>query len=549
MQVHRSEVNFAVKLVSSGTEHLAAVTNAGDVFIWTCRSPHARPTTEQLSKKPSNTNVKKTIISTPKCIWTVRKAHLAAVDASIGQHGEIIICTLSGLVFVGRPEQQGYKFTRIPSIQRCIRVCANASGAFAAIRSEYQLQPITNIPNSTLVNDMMGALPHSRASLWLKQEHQRIEALEIADLNKLTSKYSKYQSNSNQPDTKDLKDFNDEKSVLLEYYQDLKNACVDEAWRRSDQLAIHDTTLDIILVIGERRLYCHSSILRCRSKVFKQLVKCQDRLLGGDMKVTLNKRQQDQKIEICIENCHIASVLLLLDYIYTDEYQHPMSMRFELPHLSSVRLLTPSGAKTIQKHLVTLAKIFHIPDLIVTAQENYYRKTDSMQESLGHLLKKAKGTNVVIQSQNDDLDTKCHEVILRQRCPYFGEILKAGTIWVQDRRDQDHVQINLDHIPKEILDVIIQYIYTDEDGATLFADIEKDKEEQMMYFLLTLLCEADFLLLHRLKSIVENALVRFIKLRSAAVIFEYADIYLAESLKDRCLHFISVNLPAFLGSR
>lgn len=523
-----------MKLISSGSEYLGAVTNAGDVFIWTCQSPPIR----QSGKKFTGN----TTVSTPKRVWTVRKPHLAAVDASIGQHGEVVICTLSGHVFIGRPESNGYKFNQVPSIQRCIQVCANSSGAFAAIRSEYQLQPITNIPSSTLVPDMVSSLPHIEASIWLKNELDKHKKNEIMSMKNILDKYTK--SNSSRVDVNDTAEYEAERETVRKIYNEIRMNCIDDAWKRSDGLAYGDSTLDIILAVDGKNIYCHSTILRCRSDMFKRLVKCKDR--GNDIKIHLNKR--DGKIEIQIDHCQLAAVLLLLDFMYTDEYQHPMSLRFEMPVLSSMHA---SNAKNIQRDLLALAKIFHIPNLIATAQENYYRKTCSLQGDLKQLLEKRNGTDVIIKTSEENEETTCHQIILRQRCDYFGNILKAGSVWVQDRMEKADgcIQVNLDHISKQVMDTIIQYIYTDEDGSSLFNHIEKDKEESMMYFLLSILCEADALLLTRLKTITESALVRFIKLRSAAIIFEYADAYLAESLKESCLQFISVNLPAFLGSR
>lgn len=559
VQVHRSEINFAVQLVGSGTEHLAAVTNAGDVFIWTCRSPHARQSEQtqqhagRKSSQAGNTGARQTIISTPKRIWTARKAHLAAIDASIGQHGEIVICTLSGHVFIGRPENNGYKFNQISSIQRCIRVCANSSGAFAAIRSEYQLRPLSDVPASTLVQDMISSLPHIRASKWLETELKKIDTSEAIDMAKLTSKYQKY-TNSTQIDEKDALDLNKERIFVKEKYDAVKSKCVHRAWSYSDSLAAEDSTLDIVLVVGDRELHCHSSVLRCRSEVFKRLIKCKDRLFDQDIKVRVSKRDKDNRIGLEIEHCQITSVLLLLDFIYSDQYQHPMSMRFEPPALSSLQDMMPSTLKTIQKDLLVLAKIFHIPNLIATAQENYFRKIPSIQEDLQTLLIKGSGTDVTLKTKEEDSTIKCHELILRQRCPFFGKLFDTGSVWVSNRRknfsdeDDGHTTVNLEHIPKEILDIVIRYIYADEDGSSLFDNIAKEREESMMQFLINLLCEADYLLLNRLKAIVEDALIRFIKLKSAATIFECADIYLADTLKEKCLQFISVNLPAFLGT-
>ncbi|KAI9344772.1 hypothetical protein BD770DRAFT_414187 [Pilaira anomala] len=589
IQIHRSELNFAVKLLGSGTEYLGAVTNAGDVFVWSCRSSHPTHLDQQQHntttstgsaggagggghhKKGIDNNRSKTIVSTPKRIWAAHQPHLAAIDASLGQNGELIICTVSGHVLIGRSESNGYKFHQVPTIQRCVQVCANSSGAFAAIRSEYQLNPITDLPPSTLSHDLYSALPHVSVSDWVKNEFKRHALNQKFDMKRALERFSKYNSH-HVVASEDMHGYDVELNTIRENYDALRAASIDEAWVRADSLGQVDPTLDIVLVVEGRNIYCHSSILRCRSEVFKQLVKSKDKSLGGDIKIHLHKRVSSSsdatttttRIEIQIQHCQLSSVLLLLEFIYTDQYAHPMTLAFQVPILASFSSSKGNhhhhhhhhtcNPKSIQKDLIALAKIFYIPNLITTAQENYYRKTTSLERDLKYLLEKKKGTDIVVRTK-DGTVIKCHEIVLRQRCPFFGNILKPGSVWVQNRREnphaivvEGHIEVNLEHVSTEIMDTILKYIYMDDNHASLFDSIEKDREESMMYFLLNLLCESDALLLTRLKAITESALLRFVKLRSATVIFEYADIYLAESLKKSCLEFISVNLPTFLSS-
>jgi hypothetical protein len=482
-------------------------------------------------KKPSAT-----VVSAPKRIWTLNKAHLAAVDASIGQHGEIIVCTVSGHVFIGRSEPNGYKFNQMPRLQRCIRVCANSSGAFAAIRSEYVLPSSVNILPSTLEHDLSTCLPYKLVTNQLQGELREIKqtmALEVIEQKK----------------TADDDALLTKQEATTRYkYNKLMLTAVESAWHRINLISKKDQTLDIIFVVDGRSVYCHSSIVRCRSRLFTQLIQCADRSMEGHLKVKL-KKQSDGRIQIHIQHCQLASLLLLLDYIYTDRYQHPMKAFFQPPPLCFADLDASPCVKEIQKDLVALSKLFHLPQLTSSAQSSFsHTPVPTLMDDLNSLLEKEKSADVMLQAK-DGAELKCHEVILRQRCPFFANIFKPESVWLLNRRPKDGlVKINLDHISVEILTVLIRYIYLDQDGSILFDDIEKDREESMVQFLLEFLCEADALLLDRLKTITESVLVRFIKLRSATTIFEHADVYLADSLKKACLQFISVNLPAFLDS-
>ena len=81
--------------------------------------------------------------------------------------GSIIICTESGHVFVrSRNLKAGqgssaktFKFQRIPYVQRVIRVCANATGAFAALRDDFRPAEVKVVGNR-LPQDLAGVQPY-----------------------------------------------------------------------------------------------------------------------------------------------------------------------------------------------------------------------------------------------------------------------------------------------------------------------------------------------------------------------------------------------------
>ncbi|KAL9549463.1 hypothetical protein MBANPS3_005191 [Mucor bainieri] len=561
MTVHRSEPTFMVKLVASGTEHLGAVSSTGDVFTWTCRSSQSRHSVDASSirsHKQTQTTTTTTLVSTPKRIWTrFNKPHLAAVDASLGQHGEMLVCTVSGHVFKGNHTD---KFSQIPQLQRCIRVCANASGAFAAIRSEYVLPPITHIAASTLEHDLSSALPHMETA---KAFHTQLSSLMQDMAMECHQQVQKYKVGADVDQDLVL----EQQQATRAKYSQLIGSAVDQAWQRIDQLGVQDPSLDVVFCVDKRQVYCHSALVRCRSNMFNQLVKCADRrspsIMNG-MTIQLEKRASDDddddgRIMIHMEQCQLAAILLLLDYMYTDTYQHPMKAYFQIPDLCFKDLdsftdtkAVQASAHLIQRDLVTLATVFQLPQLLSSAQQSFsHAPVPTLRDHLSLMLSKAKGTDVAIATRDESQLSTYHQVILRQRCPYFKNLLQPGSVWIQQRSAETGdkcIQVNLKHIPKAMMDTMIQYIYVDQDKTTLFNSIQQDKEASLVQFLLDFLCEADFLLLSRLKSITEQMLVPFIKLRSATTIFEYADACLAEQLKHACMEFISVNLPVFLGS-
>ncbi|KAI9472025.1 MAG: hypothetical protein EXX96DRAFT_582639 [Benjaminiella poitrasii] len=501
INVHRSEVAYPVKLLGSNTDQLGALTNTGDVFLWTCTTPSSSTTT-RLNKA--------TTVSAPKRIWTRTKPHLTAVDASLGHH-EVIVCTISGHVFIGANQ----KFSEIPQLQRCIHVSANSSGAFAAVRSEYSIPPMPTLIDATLEHDLVASLPHVDISNYLENELKTLkESMEL-----------------------DLKEIEDDTNawIVREDYDEKWKIVVHDAWQQIEKVAEADSTLDVVFNVGNKRIYCHRFMLECRS------VKDLNTQLAEENNIRV-EFDTNKRMVISLANYQMASVLLFLDYVYTDTYQHPMKSFFTLPALCLDKLQSTTPAtsmlKMMQKDLVTLADTFDMPPLISSAQSSFsYQPTPSLRQHLEKILNTG---DIQLETKEGDI-LRGHQVVLRQRCPFFKNMLQPGSVWMPNRR-----VIHLNHIPTEVLELILRYIYLDD----LFDDTiaKREKEELMMLFLLTMLCEADALLLDRLKALTERSLMKFIKLRSATKMLTYADVYYAESLKLACLQFITANLSVFLGS-
>ena len=92
-----------------------------------------------------------------------------------------------------------------------------------------------------------------------------------------------------------------------------------------------------------------------------------------------------------------------------------------------------------------------------------------------------------------------------------------------------------------VLEVILDYIY--EDKA---AKIEKSED---IDWIGNCLVVADLLLIPRLISICESALVGLLTIKNVGKILEFATTYNAAELKNSCMYFICYNLPAVVELR
>lgn len=539
IQVHHSAAHYPVRLITGVDDYLGAISNNGEVYVWTCKGNTG--SRQQLDK--NRVKAKHVTISSPKRVWLLKKPYLSATDASLGHHGALIVSTLCGQVFVGKAGKDGqYKFNIIPNLQRCIRVCASPSGAFSGIRSEVEVDDITAMP-STLISDIKTSLPHIVAA-------ERLDR----DIKRITDEYNQKLDDSMRQAADDEMDKETnamERQKAHDVFEDgLRNA-VDSAWEYAEQLAVRDTTLDAVIHLpGEnRKLYCHQCILACRSRFFSRLFKASD---FHHPALSIVRHQKCIEIRL-MKDYSMAAFHLLLDYLYTDVYMHPMSAYYSTPNLARCSNNNPASPAVVGKDLAALASLFELDELHESAIHlfsNVPRPT--LTVDLLRLFEEGKA----VSRPNICLDLKdgekvlCHEMIVRQRCEFFGALFEPGSIWMQSRREQQspYLHVNMSHVSKEVAVPFLRYLYGDLDEMQLFGDICKETADAMMRFLGEMLCLADELLLDRLKSICERALLRFIGLRSVPSLLEASDIFMADALKNACLQFITANVDVLLAT-
>ncbi|KAI7806678.1 putative inhibitor of Bruton tyrosine kinase, partial [Triplophysa rosa] len=142
--------------------------------------------------------------------------------------------------------------------------------------------------------------------------------------------------------------------------------------------------------------------------------------------------------------------------------------------------------------------------------------------------------NVTLRSE-DGKEFPCHKCVLCARLEYFNSML--GNPWIEAT---SCTALDM-QIPSEILQVILEYIYTDESTTV--------KESVNVEFVCNVLVVADQLLITRLKEICEVTITENLTLKNSAELLEFATVYNAEQLKLSCLQFIVLNMAALLESK
>ncbi|KAM4735840.1 LOW QUALITY PROTEIN: inhibitor of Bruton tyrosine kinase [Anableps anableps] len=140
-----------------------------------------------------------------------------------------------------------------------------------------------------------------------------------------------------------------------------------------------------------------------------------------------------------------------------------------------------------------------------------------------------------VTKSDDGKEFPCHKSVLCARLEYFNSML--GNPWIEA------TSCSALEMPtsSEILQVILEYIYTDESPTI--------KESPNVEFVCNVLVVADQLLITRLKEMCEVVITENLTLKNAAELLEFAAMYNAEQLKLSCLQFIVLNMAALLESK
>ncbi|XP_075058792.1 inhibitor of Bruton tyrosine kinase [Mixophyes fleayi] len=193
------------------------------------------------------------------------------------------------------------------------------------------------------------------------------------------------------------------------------------------------------------------------------------------------------------------------------------------------------------KMLQNLAKRFGLSSLSARLDGVRYENgtINVVQKKSGSKLKFNKNKysslcDVTMRSE-DGKEFHCHKCVLCARLEYFHNMLSST--WIEATCC---TALEMP-VHSDVLQVIIDYIYTDEAPAV--------KESSNVEFLCNVLVMADQLLIIRLKEICEVTITERLTLKNAAELLEFAALYNADQLKNSCLQFIGLNMAALLEAR
>jgi hypothetical protein len=442
----QSSLKPAITKVTSCGPTFAALSTIGDVYTFSLPNP-----LEDISKEARDRHV---TVKT-QLIWALRKRFTAVRDVALGSDGTVIICTVAGHVYVRQRVKAGsggLKFKHVPYLQRVIKVATNESGAFAAIRVNARPLPIA-LAGRSLQEDLALLQPHMQ-----RFEHQMTAEDFDRALGRLRMDEDEEDEGGN--------------SVVKDTAVAIKLCTVLKRWRDSETDSLFSWSEPLLgsnvsLVVGEVAIPAHSMVLALRSPVLAGLLSGKTASVGG-----IRRDKKDQS-RLTVQACHPLVVLLLLQYLYTDDVAAVWDSRVAraIQHKFADLAIPHSQVKT---DLRALAAALELKPLVIVLDSA--GKTALPLLTLSNDMRaffESTSTRPVIGKSDVTLDladrqVHCSSIILRSRCPFF-EAMFADRVWTEQRVNPDEgtVSVDMRHLRWRPMRLVFRWIH-EGDATELF---------------------------------------------------------------------------------
>ncbi|CAE6451855.1 unnamed protein product [Rhizoctonia solani] len=518
----------------------AALTTAGEVFLFTLPD---NPTSET----DSGPNVR------PQKVWALRRRVAAVRDVALGGDGTIIVCTASGHVFVNAPKPvkgpsiasgvvssgvgsallsgsyRTQKYQRVLGLQRIVNVAANSTGGFAALRADATIEPVI-IEGKSMAQAIGDVQPYL------------IELQDVAHSFDLLSAI-----NHGDDDDEGHDGILDDIILAEQLCQVVIRSRKENGFPSDlDHHVLHGADLRIS---GAINVPVHRAVLATRSLVLESILSGKPLTREG-----LVFKYTDKNTTLSISGCHALSILVLLNYLYSDTVCPIWDQRVRSPLASSFAFIKAQPGD-IRLELQRLSRVLELPQLqfavdsigkrtpAPTLGPDFARLFQSSQESERPM---SKG-NICLELA--DRSVYCHSVVLRARSPFFASFFDEVE-WTQRRwNDQGVLVVDMKHLEWRPMEYVFRYMCC---GATddLFDGIDfAQSVEEFIDFIFRVMSAANELMLQQLTEICSSIILRHVTLTNCITILADASPFYCPKLKARLHKYISVNMESLMEKR
>ncbi|CUS12994.1 unnamed protein product [Tuber aestivum] len=470
--------------------------------------------------------------------WSLKKGHMAARDVDVGHDGSIVLCTENGSVWrrvkrVKRERSRAlgiegsrYKFERVPGLTKIVVIRSNNFGAYAAIRRDPDIMKTgLLVDDHMLWKDLEPLLPFTGAFNSHKQPDDSKDKIKIRKPLGAPEGYVKavkwLMSSSL-------------KAGLCEYL-----SCLESSGSEDCDVLVSASDCPGI------NIPAHRVFLAARSSVLRSLFVKGPRCVGtfGEF---IPSTTSEEKSRLVFKDIKLQTLLILLYFVYTDSlvdiWNHAHVHHSRMQHYRAIRSELSSISSQIR--LDHLAKALEVAPHLSCSMDSDFSNVLSgpsrseFEESTDMMIELANGESMLV-----------HSVIMKARCPFFKALYGSGGRWLMKRREEGIVRVDMKHISKPAMDMVVNWLYSDW-GVEGFDGIKVGKEsgkvEEFIDFVLEVMGVANELMLGRLCQVCQKILGRYVSTRNAAQMLMAIAGCSENGFKDMCMRYICLNMETML---
>lgn len=521
-----------IKQITSGGNTICALTSFGEVYsIDVPKVPETVPS----NMSTTNPTKARNALPPPSRLWSLRKAHMSAIDVAVGQDSSIILCTASGSVWrkekraniktgkdlkLGSGRPKDYKFVRIPNLTGAVAVRSNAFGAFTAVRKDCTVTRDEIVPDAPMLwNDVFQLLPFASYG----QSGSSLDASVESDPAKISRAIITTSSAE----------------------EDILSIC-----QSHEPLAQSQYDLWITSTVTDVRIPVHSFILKGRSRVMRAaLSEFQETYYYSIPDIMSIEYGQDGQIRVSFPGVDFLTLVNLVFYLYTDNV-------IDVWHYTSRALQSAARYRSVRIELMKIAthlELRHLERAVRIMVDPARSLTNDME--LAVLDSDFFSDADVLVELSDGAELPAHSVLLCTRCPFFDGLFngRAGGRWISSRRnaaeeEADAVRVDLKHIDERTFGLVLRHLYGDT-GEELFDHISTQSLDEFADIILDLMSVANELMLDRLAQICQQMLGKFVNVRNVCLLVNTVAECTVDCFKKAALEYICLNLENMLELR
>ncbi|EJF64315.1 hypothetical protein DICSQDRAFT_54213 [Dichomitus squalens LYAD-421 SS1] len=549
----------SIEKITSCEDTFAALSSSGELFTFTYPSP----SDGGASRSKSRFNVQ------PQRVWALRKQFSAVRDVALGVDGSIIICTESGHVFVrSRNLKAGqgssvktFRFQRVPYVQRVTRVCANATGAFAALREDFHPMEVRVVGNR-LPQDLASVQPYLK--LISPDERSSPSGTSGTVLSPSTEIPPGSDEEEDEEDSavqSDVKQVKALTSVILRLKEARKGSDAISALDYND-LPYH---ADLIVNVQSNgiELPTHRVILAARSSVLGEVLSETKTIRDTKSSVAIqghaSKGASPKLARVTFAGCHPLSVLILIVYLYSDELlavwdpriSHAIHRQLEQLKVKPPQLKAELQALSSLLGLSALSDVVNAPvkrtpkSILSEDMQKLFFRTQT--EGVGARARRPLAPDVVLHLA--DREVFCHSVVLRARSPFFAAFFDDKDWTAKRWTPEGTIVVNFKHMKWRAVEPALKYLCGGGDKEIFDVVEDAHSVDDLIDYAFDVMAVANELHLDRLMLICSWVIMKRVWINNVCAVLTDATHYHATALVRLLQEYIAINMEVFLESR